>query len=108
MTIGNALGFFLFGTGMIFVPLHAPEIFITDDFSKFSRSTLWLNFMGCVNGTLGGFYLVKNAVVPRVIRILEWRPISPKELLSGQLLRPAMEIYTEVESRESLGEEQVA
>ena len=108
MTIGNALGFFLLGTGMIFVPLHAPEIFISDDFSKLSRSTLWLNFMGWVNGTLGGFYLVKNAVVPQIIRILEWRPVSPKELLNGQLLRPAMKIYTEVESRESLGEEQVA
>ena len=108
MTIGNALGFFLLGTGMILVPLHAPEMFGADDFSKFSRSTLWFSFMGWVNGTLGGFYVIKNAVVPQIIRMLEWRPVSPKELLNGQLLRPAREIYAEVESSESLGEEQVA
>jgi len=106
MTIGNALAFVLLGSGMILLPMHAPELFAANELSTFTQSALWLNFMGWVIGILGGYYLIKQAVVPQVIRILAWRPASPQELLDGQILRPAMEIYAE--SRKGLREEQAA
>jgi hypothetical protein len=108
MTIGNALGFFLLGSGMIFLPTHAPEFFPADDLSQLSRSVLWLNFMGWVNGGLGGFYLTKNALVPRILHLLEWRPANTRELITAQILRPAIEIYGEIESGENLREERLA
>lgn len=108
MTIGNALAFFLLGSGMIFLPAHAPELLVANDLSQFSRSALWLNFMGWVNGGLGGFYLAKNAVVPRILRLLEWRPAHTRELITAQILRPAIEIYGEIESGENLREERLA
>lgn len=108
MTIGNALAFFLLGSGMIFFPTHAPELFTVDDLYQFSGRALWLNFMGWVNGVLGGFYLVKNVVVPRILRLLEWRPVSPRELITARILRPAIEIYGEIESGENPGKERLA
>ena len=108
MTTGNALAFLLLGSGMIFVPTHASELFTVDDLSQLGGSALWLNFMGWVNGVLGGFYLVKNAVVPRILHLLEWRPASTRELITAQILRPAIEIYGEIESGENLREERVA
>ncbi|MEO6993284.1 MAG: hypothetical protein ABI273_06625, partial [Lacunisphaera sp.] len=50
MTIGNALVFFLLGSGMILLPAHAPEFFTADELSQLSRSALWLSFMGWLNG----------------------------------------------------------
>jgi hypothetical protein len=108
MTIGNALAFFLLGSGMIFLPTHAPELFAVDDLSQLRGSALWLNFMGWVNGVLGGFYLTKNVVVPRILRLLEWRPASTRELITAQILRPAIKIYGEIESGENLREERLA
>ncbi len=108
MTIGNALGFFLLGSGMILLPTHAAEFFTAADLAKLSRSVLWLNFMGWVNGVLGGFYLTKHAVVPRILHMLEWRPASTRELITAQILRPAIEIYGEIESHKNLREERVA
>jgi hypothetical protein len=108
MTIGNSLAFFLLGVGIIFLPAHASELLAPGELSQLGRSALWLNFMGWVNGGLGGFYLTKNALVPRILRILEWRPASTRELIKAQILRPAIEIYGEMESGENLREERVA
>ena len=108
MTIGNALAFILLGWGMIFLPTHAPELFTMEDFSQVSGSALWLHFMGWLNGVLGGFYLVRNVVVPRILRLLEWRPAGTRELITAQILRPAIKIYEEIESGENLREERLA
>ncbi|MEO6996257.1 MAG: hypothetical protein ABI273_21820, partial [Lacunisphaera sp.] len=98
----------LLGSGMILLPAHAPEFFTADELSQLSRSALWLSFMGWLNGALGGFYLAKNAVVPRILGLLEWRPASTGGLITAQILRPAIDIYGKIESGENLREERLA
>jgi len=97
MHIGNILGFGLLGLGMIFFPSVAPDLFPPEAGTGANLSGLWLQFMGWVNGAVGGVLWVRHTLVPRMTQLLAWRPAVVKELLPADLLRPALRIYGEIE-----------
>ena len=55
-----------------------------------NTSALWLQAMGWVNGTIGGFYLLKLEILPFIAQVLAWRPAPLPELLPAEVLRPAL------------------
>jgi hypothetical protein len=108
MHLGHALGFCLLGLGMIFMPALAPDFFPPDAATGWSLSALWLKFMGWINGCLGCGLTLRYHVLPWVLQVLAWRPTVPAELHPAELLRPAMEIYEELEAGEQEGGQSAA
>jgi hypothetical protein len=53
MTRFNALGFLLFGLGMLWLPALAPGLISPSPFFGESTRELWLLFMGTLNTSIG-------------------------------------------------------
>src|SRR5438046_168289 len=103
MNIGNTLGFCLLGLGMIFLPALAPGFFPPDAATGCNLSGMWLRFMGWVNGLAGCGLTLWFHVLPRLAQLMAWRPEFPPELRPAEILRPALDIYEELEAGEREG-----
>ena len=108
MNIGNALGFCVLGLVMALLSTYVPDLFPPDKYGTVGGSGMWMNFMGCLNASLGGIFLMREVVVPQILRLMAWRPASPREMLTNELLRPALNIYSKLESADGLQEERAA
>ena len=90
MTNMHAYGFLVFGGLLHLLPLAAPAQFLPDSLDGANTSALWLQLMGWVNGVIGACYLIRLDVVPFVAYVLVWRPEPLPEILSEDMLRPAL------------------
>jgi hypothetical protein len=89
MTTTNAIGFFLLGTAMIFVPALAPGFFAVTNIYGYNTSALWLEVMGSFNSFLGLVVLVLR--LPEfTVRLMAWRLRTVERIAPAVLLRPAM------------------
>ena len=87
----NAAVFSLLGTLMGFIPALLPSHFAIARIGGFNSSELWLELMGGVQASLGSFYIIRNEVVPFVLRAIAW--CTPATHPAGQpqsagILRP--------------------
>ena len=104
MTTTNALGFFLLGLGMIFLPTLAPSSFGANSLDGSSTSALWLGVMGMFQGSMGLFFILRNETVPLAVRLMRLRlpTFKPAERLArGFILRPLRDGYLGGESAEN-------
>ncbi|HEY0862495.1 MAG TPA: hypothetical protein VGD97_00180 [Lacunisphaera sp.] len=98
MTTIHAYAFLALGGLLNLLPLLAPAHFPPNSLDGANTSALWLQFMGWVNGGLGAGYAARLQVLPAVAQVLAWRPALPPEIQPAQILRPAMDLYAEIES----------
>ena len=91
MTTLNALGFFLLGLVMIFLPVLAPAYFAANALDGSNTSALWLGVMGLFQGSMGTFFILRNEAVPLAVRLMTFRlpTFKPAERAArGLFLRP--------------------
>jgi hypothetical protein len=97
MTTLNALGFFLLGIVMIFLPVLAPGYFIANATDGSNTSALWLGIMGIFQGFMGTFFIFRNEAMPLAVRLMTLRlpAFKPAErrVASGFILRPLQNGY---------------
>ena len=101
MTTSNALGFFLVGIAMFFVPALLPDSFAVRALDGSSTSALWLGVMGLFKAAMGIFYVARNEAVPFAVRLMTLRfpvfkPVS--RVLPELLLRPLRDGYLSTSS----------
>lgn len=96
MTKNHAYVFLALGGALHLLPLLAPARFPPSSLDGANTSALWLQFMGWVNGGLGAGYATRLQVLPAVAQVLAWRPALPPAIRPAQILRPAMDLYTEI------------
>lgn len=92
----NAFAFSLLGTLMGFLPALLPSYFPSAGMAGSSASELWLEFMGFLQGSLGTFYIVRNEIVPLLLRALAWGIPTfglPDRPQAGVILRPTAADY---------------
>lgn len=73
MTTLNALGFFLLGIAMLFLPVLAPTFFVANSPDGSNTSALWLAMMGLFQGSLGTFFIFRNEGMPLAVRLMTLR-----------------------------------
>jgi hypothetical protein len=91
MTTLNALGFFLLGVLMIFVPAFFPASFAANALDGSSTSALWLGVMGLFQGSMGAFFIMRNEAAPLAVRLMTLRlpTLRPAERRApAMILRP--------------------
>ncbi len=92
MTTLNALGFFLLGIAMLFLPMIEPGYFVANAPDGSNTSALWLGVMGLLQGLMGTFFIFRNEGVPLVVRLMTLRlpTLRPAERrpAAGFVLRP--------------------
>ena len=97
MTTLNALGFFLLGIAMLFLPVLAPAYFVANAPDGSNTSALWLGLMGLFQGLMGTFFIFRNEGVPFAVRVMTLRipTFRPAERRSapGFVLRPLQAGY---------------
>jgi hypothetical protein len=101
MTTSNALGFFILGITMFFVPAILPDCFAVRALDGSSTSALWLGAMGLFEATMGMFYIARNEAVPFAVRLMTLRlPVfkPARQALPELLLRPLRESYLSASS----------
>jgi len=85
----NAIAFSLLGSLMGFLPALWPAYFAVTGISGADNSELWLEFMGIVQGSLGTFYIIRNEILPMLLRITAWTfPKPADQPQPGVILRP--------------------
>ena len=103
MTACNAIAFSLFGLVMGFLPAIFPAYFPPTGVQDTSTSALWLEFMGTIQGFLGVFFGLRDAVLPSTVRlIIAWTTRAPLVLQPQPaiLLRPMAVGYLRNADRE--------
>lgn len=98
MTTIHAYVFVALGGALNLLPLLAPAQFPPTSLDGSNTSALWLQLMGWVNGGLGAGYAARLQVLPAIAQVLAWRPALPPEMQPAQMLRPAMDLYEEIEA----------
>lgn len=92
MTTLNALGFFLLGIAMLFLPVLAPTYFVANATDGSNTSALWLGLMGSLQSSLGTFFIFRNEGMALAVRLMTLRlpTLKPAERRSvpGFVLRP--------------------
>jgi hypothetical protein len=91
MTTLNALGFFLLGLAMIFLPVLMPAYFVAKAMDGSNTSGLWLGVMGLFQGSMGVGFIIRNEAAPLAIRLMTLRlpTFKPAERVSpAVILRP--------------------
>jgi len=101
MTNVHAYGFLVFGGLLHLLPLVAPAYFPANSVDGANTSALWLQVMGWVNGVIGAFYLIRLDVVPFLAYLVAWRPEPLPEILTENVLRPALVLPAKRPERES-------
>jgi len=104
MTTLNALGFFLLGIAMLFLPVLAPGYFVATAPDGSNASALWLNIMGLFQGSMGSFFIFRNEGMPLAVRLMTlrlptFRP-AERETAPGFVLRPLQAGYMGAQSSE--------
>jgi hypothetical protein len=104
MTTLNALGFFLLGIVMAFLPVLVPGYFIANAADGSNTSALWLGVMGLSQGFMGTFFIMRNEAIPLAVRLMTLRlpSFKPAErsTVPGFLLRPLQNSYMTGQSNE--------
>lgn len=88
MSTLNAMGFVVCGFAMAMLPFVAPHYFPAGTMPG-GTSTIWMEFMGWVNGLLGGAYLAVMRV-GALLRRLAWNPPVDRVALDSKIARPAL------------------
>ncbi len=88
----QAYVFLTLGAVLNLLPLMAPAQFPANSLDGSNTSALWLQFMGWVIGGIGTGYLLLLEVLPSVAQLLAWRPSPLPDLLSGNVLRPTLQL----------------
>jgi len=91
MSTHNALGFFILGLVMMFLPALLPAYFMVKAMDGSNTSELWLCLMGGLQGALGISCIIRNEAVPFAIRLMTLRlpTLTPAERNAPALiLRP--------------------
>jgi hypothetical protein len=104
MTTLNALGFFLLGVAMMFLPAVAPAYFTASALDGSNSSALWLNVMGLLQGSLGTFFILRNETTPLIIRLMTLRfpTLKPAErTAAGFIMRPLQGGYMDGQSNDN-------
>lgn len=105
MTTLNALGFFLLGIAMLFLPVIAPAYFIANAPDGSNTSALWLGLMGLFQGSLGTFFILRNEGVPLAVRLMTLRlpTLRPadRRAIPSFVLRPLQGGYMAGQSNEN-------
>lgn len=104
MTTLNALGFFMLGIVMIFMPVLIPDYFVADAVDGSSTSALWLGVMGMFQGAMGTLFILRNETLPLLVRLMTLRlpTFKPAERIAPALiLRPVQGGYAGNQSQHS-------
>ncbi|HVU17911.1 MAG TPA: hypothetical protein VHD32_13375 [Candidatus Didemnitutus sp.] len=85
----NAMGFVICGFAMAMLPFVAPHYFPAGSMPG-GTSTIWVEFMGWVNGLTGGVYLACERLGALIRRQLAWQPPVERVPLHSKIARPAL------------------
>jgi hypothetical protein len=98
MSTLNAIGFVICGLVMAMLPFMMPHAFPAGSLPG-GTSTLWVEFMGWVNGLIGGMFLVIERGLVFVRHQLVWNGIPPDAVVDeSKIVRPALPLVLPVES----------
>jgi hypothetical protein len=90
MSTLNAIGFVICGLVMGMLPFVAPHYFPVGTMPG-GTSTLWVEFMGWVNGLIGGTYLLMERGLAFLHRQLALNAALQKAIVEqAKILRPAL------------------